>query len=212
MKLDDAQRSMLAGEAGGAHRWAIEQQIRVGGFFDARRLVPVGSVLAGAEVGITGQAGLELLEALAESGARARVPSYTAACSLDFARWKDFGLPVAQYAAETRLHEALRAMGFIDVSSCVIYQMVGPPRFGENLGWGDTGAVAFANSACGARSNDEGGLAAIAAALTGLVPEYGFHLPERRLATRLYEVSAPVRDVSRWGALGAWIGLDCTSY
>jgi predicted aconitase len=212
VKLDDAQRAMLAGEAGAACRWAIEQQVRVGEFFGAQRLVPVGSVLAGAEVGITGQAGLELLESLAAAGARTRVTAYTAACSLDFARWEAFRLPVAQYEAERRLHAAMGTMGFIDVSSCVIYQTVGPPRFGEHLGWGDTGAVAFANSACGARSNYEGGPAAIAAALTGLVPEYGFHLPAGRLATRLYEVTAPVHGTSRWSALGAWIGQDCASY
>lgn len=212
MKLDDAQRSMLAGDAGPALRWAIEQQTRVGAFFGAARLVPVGSVLAGAEIGITGQAGLDVLESLASQGARARVPSYTAACSLDFARWREFGLPASQHDAEHRLHVALRAMGFTDVSSCVIYQTVGPPRFGEHLGWGDTGAVAFANSACGARSNFEGGPAAIAAALTGLVPEYGFHLSERRVATRLYEITVPVSGIERWSALGAWIGLDCASY
>jgi predicted aconitase len=212
VKLDADQRAMLAGEGGPALRWAIEQQVRVGDFFRAPRLVPVGSVLAGAEIGITGVAGLELLEALAAQGARVRVPSYTAACSLDFARWQAFGLPQAQHDAEARLHAAMRAMGFDDVSSCVIYQTVGPPRFGEHLGWGDTGAVSFANSACGARSNYEGGPASIAAALTGCVPEYGFHLAEKRSATRLYRVTAAVEGVARWSALGAWIGLDCASY
>jgi predicted aconitase len=212
MRLDDAQRSMLAGEAGPALRWAIEQQTSVGSFFRAERLVPVGSVLAGAEIGITGQAGLELLESLASQGGRVRVPSYTAACSLDFARWRDFRLPASQHDSELRIHSAMRAMGFADVSSCIIYQTVGPPRFGEHLGWGDTGAVAYANSACGARSNFEGGPAAVAAALTGLVPEYGFHLPHRRLATRLYEITVPVSGIARWSALGAWIGLDCASY
>ncbi len=212
MKLDDAQLAMRRGTAGPAVQWAIEQQIEVGRFFGAERLIPVGSVLAGAEIGITGASGLALLERLAADAARVRVPSFTAACSLDFDRWAEFRLPFAQYAAERRLHDALRKMGFIDTSTCVNYQSVSPPRFREHLGWGDTGAVAFANSAAGACSNYEGGPASIAAALTGLVPEYGFHLPERRRATRLYEVTTPLRGISDWSALGAWIGADVKDY
>lgn len=212
MKLDDEQLAMQRGAAGPAAQWAIGQQIEVGRFFGAERLIPVGSVLAGAEIGITGLSGLALLEKLAGDGARVRVPSLTGACSLDFDRWSEFRLPIAQYAAERRLHDALRRMGFIDTSTCINYQSVTPPRFREHLAWGDTGAVAFANSTAGARSNYEGGPASIAAALTGLVPEYGFHLPRHRFASRLYEVSTPLRGTSDWSALGAWIGADVMDY
>ncbi|MGD9941857.1 MAG: aconitase X [Burkholderiaceae bacterium] len=212
MKLDEAQQAMQRGVHGAALQWAIGQQIEVGRFFGARRLIPVGSVLAGAEIGITGAAGLARLEALADDGARVRVPSFTAACSLDFDRWAEFGLPLAQYAGERKLHDVLRRMGFIDTSTCVNYQSISPPRFREHLGWGDTGAVAFANSAAGARSNYEGGPASIAAALTGLVPEYGFHLPENRRAGELFELTVPLRGTSDWSALGAWLGAELANY
>lgn len=212
MKLTPAEEAMREGAAGPAAQWAIGQQIEVGRFFGAERLVSVGSVLAGAEIGITGMAGLELVERLAREGARVAVPSYTAACSLDFNRWRKYGLPEAQFEAEQRLHRALVEMGFLDTSTCIGYQTVGPPRFGEHVGWGDTGAVAFANAACGARSNYEGGPAAIAAAITGRVPEYGFHLPAARRATRLFEVATPLEGTSDWSALGAWIGARMASY
>lgn len=212
MQLNEMQLAMERGEAGPAAQWAIRQQLGVGEFFAARRLVPVNSVLAGAEIGITGESGLALIEELAAQGGHVAVASFTGVCSLDFDRWSEFRLPRAQYDAERRLHTALRSMGFIDVSSCVHYQSVNPPRYREHLAWGDTGAVTFANSVAGARSNYEGGPASIAAALTGFVPEYGFHLEQNRLASCLFEVRTEIKGAADWSALGAWIGNELKSY
>ena len=212
MELTAEQQDMAAGRMGPALRWAIEQQLAVGTFFQARRLVPVASCHAGAEIGITGEAGLELLEFLAASGARVRVPSVTAACSVDFQRSRSFCVPKAQLDAEHRLHAAMRTMGFIDSSTCINYQTVSPPRFREHLAWGDTGSVTFANAIVGARSNYEGGPASIAAALTGCVPEYGFHLDAARRATVVFEVRTPLDGTSDWSALGALIGPRINDY
>jgi len=44
MRLNDIERAMQAGELGEPRRWAIEQQMRVGRFFDARDFVPVSQV------------------------------------------------------------------------------------------------------------------------------------------------------------------------
>jgi len=49
-------------------------------------------------------------------------------------------------------------------------------RRGEHIAWGESSAIAFANSVLGAFTNREGGPSALAAALTGCVPEYGYHL------------------------------------
>lgn len=210
--LTGEQEAMLHGGRGPALRWAMAQQVGTAGFFGARRLIPVASAHVGAEIGIMGEAGLALVAQLHADGARARVPSVTAACSVDFCRWKEFCIPHDHVAREERLHEMLRAMGFIDSSTCINYQSVSPPRFREHLAWGDTGSVAFANGVVGARSNYEGGPASIAAALTGHVPEYGYHLPEIRRATRIYEVSAALGGLSDWGALGALIGTELADY
>src|SRR5438034_1388165 len=76
----------------------------------------------------------------------------------------------------------------------------------------DTGSVIYANSVLGARSNFEGGPSALAAALTGRTPRYGYHLDEGRRATRRFELAASPRDLSEWGALGGIIGEACGSY
>ena len=210
--LTGEQDAMLRGDQGPALRWAMEQQVGTAGFFGAKRLIPVASAHVGAEIGIMGEAGLAVVAQLHADGARARVPSVTAACSVDFCRWKEFSIPADHVAREEQLHKMLRGMGFIDSSTCINYQSVSPPRFQEHLAWGDTGSVAFANGVVGARSNYEGGPASIAAALTGLVPEYGYHLSENRRATKIYEVSAALNGPSDWGALGALIGTELADY
>ncbi len=61
-------------------------------------------------------------------------------------------------------------MGFLLTDTCINYRCILPPVQGEHLAFGDTGSVIFSNSVAGARSNYEGGPAALAAAPTGRVP------------------------------------------
>src|SRR5690606_8179907 len=84
--------------------------------------------------------------------------------------------------------------------------------YGEHLAWGDTGSVAFANSIVGARSNYEGGPAALAAALTGLAPDYGYHQADARLASDVIEVRCRLEGSADWSALGAWVGTQLSDY
>jgi predicted aconitase len=63
-----------------------------------------------------------------------------------------------------------------------------------------------------ARSNFEGGPSALAAALTGRTPRYGYHLDASRRATRRFRLTAAPRDLSEWGALGGIVGEACGSY
>ena len=212
MKLTSDERDILGGAAGEAAQWALRYQVRVGEFFDAARMVAVTSAHVAADMALLGDAGLDLVERLAAQGARVRVPAVTDPRSVDFDRYREFGQPEAYVAKERRLRDALVAMGMLACNTCINYQTVFPPRYGEHLAWGDTGSVTFANAVAGARSNFEGGPAAIAGALTGRVPEYGYHLAERRRATYTVEVTAPLRESSDWGALGAFLGRRVTGY
>ncbi len=212
LSLNDEQKAMQAGAFGESVRWAIKQQIDVARFFGAARLLPVASVHASAEIGIMGENGLSLLEKMSREGARVRVPSTTAACSVDFCRWREFCLSSSHVEQERELHECFHSMGFVDTSTCINYQTVSPPRFREHLAWGDTGAVAFANGVMGARSNYEGGPASIAAALTGYTAEYGFHVDGNRRATYVFEIDGRLQGASDWGALGALIGSELADY
>ena len=80
MRLNDVEKALLAGEAGEPRRIAIEQQIRVGRFFDAEDFVEVSQVHLMADTESLGPAGVELLERMAarpDDERRVRVPTIT---------------------------------------------------------------------------------------------------------------------------------------
>ncbi len=212
IKLSEEHQAMLEGARGEPWRWAMAQQMKVAQFFGSTHFVPVASAQVGAEAGMMGEVGIELVEQLASAGGRFQVPTVTAACSVDFDRASHYGVPQGQIDQEHQLHRALRTMGCIDSATCINYQTVSPPRFRQHVAWGDTGAVAFANGVVGARSNYEAGPASIAAALTGVVPAYGFHLDKNRHATQVFEVLTPLVGTADWSALGAYVGQAIADY
>jgi predicted aconitase len=162
-----------------------------------------------------GPSGVAFLEQLAKAPLeerRVRVPTITDPRGADFSRFARIRQPEAIVALERRAADALAALGMILTDTCINYQSVLPPVRGEHLAFGDTGSVIYANSVCGARSNYEGGPAALAAPLTGRVPRYGFHLDACRQGGRRWRITEAPRSLSDWGALGALIGREQESY
>jgi predicted aconitase len=113
---------------------------------------------------------------------------------------------------EHQIIDCLQRMNVTTVDTCINYQTIYQPHFGEHVAWGDTGTVIYANSVFGARSNFESGPAAFAASLTGRTPAYGFHLDDCRRGTLLVEVTAPLNDIADWGALGKLVGQPNQDY
>ena len=215
MRLTEDERAMLAGAAGEPRRWAIEHQIAVGEFFDAADLVPVSQAHIMADTESLGEAGIRFLESLAampETERRVRIPTLTDPRGLDPAVYKRLGQSEVMRAIEARAIAAFRAIGLLMTDTCINYQTILPPTRGEHLAMGDTGVVIYSNSVFGARSNFEGGPSALAAALTGRTPRYGYHLDECRRPTRRFRVDVQPRDLSEWGALGGIVGRACGSY
>ncbi len=215
MRLTDEETAMLAGELGEPRRWAIAHQIAVGEFFDAADLVPVSQAHIMADTESLGEAGVQFLEGLAaapEVDRRVRVPTITDPRGVDFAVYRRLRQTDAMAAIEQRAIEALRAFGVLMTDTCINYQTIMAPIRGEHLAYGDTGVVIYSNSVLGARSNFEGGPSALAAALTGRTPRYGYHLDAHRRGTRWFRLAASPRDLSEWGAIGGIVGEACGSY
>jgi predicted aconitase len=215
MRLSDEEEAMLAGELGEPRRWAISHQIAVGEFFDAEDFVPVSQAHIMADTESLGEAGVRFLEGLAaepETERRVRVPAITDPRGIDFAVYRRLGQTPEMAALEQRAIKALRAFGVLMTDTCINYQTIMAPIRGDHLAYGDTGVVIYSNSVLGARSNFEGGPSALAAALTGRTPRYGYHLEACRHGTRRVRVTTAPRDFSEWGALGAIIGEACGSY
>ncbi len=206
---------MLAGALGEPRRIAIEQQLQVGRVFDAQDFVPVAQAHVMADTESLGETGVTWLESLAahpREQRRVRVPTITDPRGLDPCTYRKVGQTEAWAALEQRAIDALRALGILMTDTCINYQTVAPPVMGEHLAMGDTGVVIYSNSVCGARSNFEGGPAAVTAALTGRTPRYGLHLDRHRRGTHLFELRWRPRHLSDWGALGGIVGRAAGSY
>jgi predicted aconitase len=215
MRLTDEEQAMLAGEFGEPRRWAMTHQIAVGEFFDAEDFVPVSQAHIMADTESLGEAGVRFLEGLAaapEAERRVRVPTITDPRGIDFAAYRRLGQTPEMATLEQRAIEVLRAFGVLMTDTCINYQTIMAPIRGEHLAFGDTGVVIYSNSVLGARSNFEGGPSALAAALTGRTPRYGYHLDACRGGTRRFRLTATPGDLSEWGALGGIIGEACGSY
>lgn len=203
---------MLHGEHGVPSRKALELQLAVGRFYSAQRFVPVTNAHMMGDIEVMGDGGLEHLRRMSEAGTRCKVNISTNARCFDFGWMERLGQDAAEAEKERHIIDYLRAMNVTTTDTCINYQSIYQPHFGEHLAWGDTGTVIWANSVCGARSNFEGGPSAMAAAITGRTPEYGFHLDECRRGTFIVKLEAPFTDLADWGALGKLVGEPHQSY
>ena len=180
LRLTDEERGILAGEAGEATRLAMRIVVRLAPLYGATALLPITRAHVDGCI-YEGAAGLEFAERLADLGGRVRVPTSLNVVSLDRRRWRELGTP-ADYAEKAyRLGQAYVRMGAAPTFTCAPYQTAAAPRFGEQIAWAESNAVAFANSVIGARTNRYGDYLDISCALTGRVPAAGLHLDEPRL-------------------------------
>ncbi|MEW6687868.1 MAG: aconitase X catalytic domain-containing protein [Pseudomonadota bacterium] len=206
MRLTPEEKAILGGARGEAVRRALEYQVEVGRFWGAKRFVPVTGVHMMGDIEVMGDAGLEFLRKGARQSARCAVPTTTNARCVDFAHCERLGQDPGEVAKEKELIACLRRMDVATTDTCINYQSVYQPHLGERVAWGDTGTVIYANSVFGARTNFESGPAALAAALTGRTPEYGFHLDTHRKGTFTVRLSAKLDDLADWGAVGRIVG------
>ena len=105
---------------------------------------------------------------------------------------------------------AYEALGCRATWTCAPYQAGHRPERGQDVAWGESNAVVFANSVLGARTNRYGDFMDICCALAGRAPRTGLHLEENRRATVVVDTGAinpalKERDVF-YPVLGTWLG------
>ncbi len=212
MNLSQEEKAMSKGEFGEAVKWAINHQIEVGNFFDAEDFVPVSNVHMMVDPESIGVAGVEFFENLVKMNAKVRVPMITDPRGVDLNYYRPLGQTEEMADIERRTIKACSSMGILMTNTCVNYQTIMAPLYGEHLAYGDTGVVIYSNSVFGARSNFEGGPSALAAGLTGRTPRYGLHLDEKRKPTKIFTIKYEPNELTDWGLIGALIGKMCGSY
>lgn len=182
LQLDAEERAMVDGERGSAVQLAVRILCRMAPLYGASTLLPVTRAHLDGVI-LTGEAGLEFAERLANLGGQVAVPTSLNVMSMDRERWRDWGQDQVQAGMAHRLGAAYLKMGAKPTFTCAPYQTLERPRFGEQIAWSESNAVAFANSVIGARTNRYGDYLDVCCALTGRVPAAGLHLDEPRLAT-----------------------------
>ena len=197
---------MLAGEEGHATRKAMQILVALGKIYDAERMVSVSSVqVSGVSYKNLGDAGLEYLSELAKDG-KARVKTTLNPAGMSLTDWKSQGIERGFAEKQLKVIEAYERLGVEITCTCTPYLAGNEPRFGEHVAWGESSAVAYANSVIGARTNREGGPSALAASLTGRTPLYGLHIQENRVPTVAVDVEAQLMFPEDFAAMGYFVG------
>ena len=212
MRLTAEEQDMLDGKHGEAVREAIAYQLEVARFWGAERFVPITNAHMMGDIEVMGDAGLGYLKRACEHKTRCSVPITTNARCMDFAYVEKLGQDAGEAKKEHQIIEFMQKMNIVTSDTCINYQTVYQPHLGEHVAWGDTGTVIYANSVFGARTNFEGGPAALAAAVTGRTPEYGFHLDKHRNGTFSVRLDAKLDDLADWGAIGKIVGEKHQNY
>jgi hypothetical protein len=207
MQLLPNEKKILSGSEGRAMQKAMQILAALGEIYGARRMMPVTSVqVAGVSYDNLGEAGLEFLSELADGGGKVRVQTTLNPAGMDIENWSNLGIDPDFAKKQARILEAFSRMGIPATCTCTPYLIGNLPQFGEHIAWSESSAVCYANSVLGARTNREGGPSALASALTGLTPEYGFHLDEHRLPGMTFQVDEHLKETIEFGTLGKVIG------
>lgn len=206
MKLTKLHQEMLQGKRGYAAQKSMEILNALGEIYEAERMVPVTSVqIAGVSYANLGEPGLDWLAQMAEDG-QVRVLTTLNPAGMDLENWRVLGIDPEFAKNQERVIDAFAKMGIITTCTCTPYLVGNLPHFGEHIAWAESSAVCFANSVIGAKTNREGGPSALAAAITGFTPEYGYHLEKNRQAHVIITVKPSVSGTAQFGTLGKVIG------
>ena len=207
MFLTKEEQKMCDGEYGQTIRKSMDILVALGDIYGASKLVDITSAqVSGVSYKTIGEAGLEYLQDLASDGlGEARVNASLNPPGTDLDNWKELGFPREFSLKQNEIVEAYGKLGISKTCTCTPYLVGNVPRFRDHVSWSESSAVAYVNSVIGARTNREGGPAALAAAIVGKTPLYGFHLDHNRKANLIVNVNCELNGAD-YGALGYIIG------
>ena len=139
-----------------------------------------------------GPGGLRFAERLVEDGGNVKIPTTLNAVSTDLRYWNRLGIiPTESQQASIKLAQAYVALGCSERSfTCAPYLLEGPPILNQQIVWGESNAVVYANSVLGARTEKYADYLDICCAIVGKVPALGVHLPEMRRPKVVLDASA----------------------
>ncbi len=157
-----------------------------------------------------GQVSLDFVERLVAGGGRVQVPTTLNVGAIDLIHPELIRMTSPAQAPARRLMKAHEELGCVPSFTCAPYQTRFRPSFGEQIAWGESNAIVFANSVIGARTNRYGDFIDLCCAMTGRAPASGLHLAENRRGQVLYRLTGfgatPPPTDSLFVAVGLLIG------
>ncbi len=209
LKLTQTDRGMLDGAHGEASRFAMSVIVRMAEAVGAEELLSVEQAHIDA-CALMSPSSLDLVSHLAANEGRVSIPTTLSMVSLDLEHWEALGVPAEFAETSLQIAEAYLNLGCIPAWTCAPYQGYLTPRYGQQIAWGESNAVVYANSVLGARTNRYADYLDICAAVTGRVPFTGLHRCENRRATfhiHLEKTSAADWTMpAAWAAFGSLVG------
>jgi predicted aconitase len=203
LTLSEYDRACLAGDLGPACQFAMSILVRMAEIYEAEELLDISRAHIDSSL-YQGDATLEFAERLVSMDAKVSVPSTLNVSGVDEHGWKEWSVPPEWAEKARRQMVAYESMGCEPIWTCTPYQTATKPEFGEQIAWGESNAVAYANSVLGARTEQYPDLLDICAAIAGRVPAAGLHLTENRageLLLRLIDVPEAVQSENSFGAV-----------
>jgi cis-L-3-hydroxyproline dehydratase len=200
---------MLDGGHGPAAALAMSILVRMAAVYGASELMDISQAHIDSTIYL-GDATLEFAERLASLGARVAVPTSLNVSGVDECGWKDWAVAPEWAAKAARQMLAYERMGAVPMWTCAPYQTHMRPVFGQQIAWGESNAIAFANSVIGARTERYPDLLDICCAITGRVPAIGLHLTAERAGQMLLRLAAVPRALQQddqfFAVLGHLVG------
>ncbi len=211
LDLSSFDRELLAACTAAGAAFAMRLLVRFAEAVDARSFLDIEAAHVDGCL-YHGRASLDFAERMIELGGKVRVPTTLNVGSVDLIHPELFRGTKEHAENGARLMRAHVELGCAPTFTCAPYQTAWRPRFGAQIAWGESNAIAFANSVIGARTNRYGDFIDLCCAMTGRAPAYGLHLSENRVARAMVEiVSIPEGwDNERLAvAVGHTIGRRC---
>lgn len=197
---------MLDGERGAAAGMAMAVLVRFCAALGAEELLDIARAHIDGCL-YHGQAGLDFVDRLVALGGKVRVPTTLNVGSVDLIHPELMRVKREDEGPMRRLMSAHLALGCAPTFTCAPYQTRFRPRFGEQIAWGESNAIVFANSVIGARTNRYGDFIDLCCALTGRAPAWGLHLDANRRGQVLYELGGLSASLAASDSLYVAVGL-----
>ena len=206
LRLTSFDRALLAGEEGGAAAFAMTILATFAEALGAEALLDISRAHIDGCL-YHGQASLDFVERLVAQKGRVRVPTTLNVGSLDLIHPELMAMDEEERAPARRLMRTHVELGCQPSFTCAPYQGLNRPRFGEQIAWGESNAIVFANSVIGARTNRYGDFIDLCCAMTARAPAWGLHLDANRRGEVLFQLGdLPEASDALFVAVGLIIG------